>query len=286
MAKVKNIVIDGYHHKPISLDIFFNESSICQPTILYAHGFNGFKDWGNFDLIAEQFLSSGFTFIKFNFSHNGTSPQQPEDFVDLTAFGENNYTKQLADLDAVIDWIQYPSNPYFHSINKKQIGLIGHSMGGSISIIKAAEDHRVKALVTWAATAVCKTPWANWPEQRIMEWKQKGVAYYINGRTKQHMPLKYQLHQDYLNNSDRLDILKAASKIDIPWMICHGTEDTSVPFKHACELKEINPSAQLFSVSSDHVFGRQHPWNQRTQPLPMQQVINRNILFFKQYLGM
>ena len=69
MAKVKNLIITGSAGKPISLDIFFSEVRQPQPTIIYAHGFNGFKDWGNFDLIAEQFLASGFTFIKFNFSH-------------------------------------------------------------------------------------------------------------------------------------------------------------------------------------------------------------------------
>lgn len=284
MAKVKDILIQGNHGKPICLDIFFNESKPDTSVIIYAHGFNGFKDWGSFDSIAGQFLASGFTFIKFNFSHNGTSPEHPETFVDLEAFGENNYTKQLDDLDTVVTWAKCPTNPYLHSLGPRQLGLIGHSMGGSISIIKTAEDTRIKALATWAAPAECKTPWANWSNQRMMDWKRNGTEYYINSRTNQHMPINYQLHEDYLNHSERLDVIKAASKIKIPWMICHGTEDINVPFKHACELKEMNPAALLCSVSSDHVFGRKHPWNERVQPLPMQQIINKNILFFKQHL--
>lgn len=284
MAKVKNILIRSNHDKPICLDIFFNESKPDSSTIIYAHGFNGFKDWGNFDTIAEQFLASGFTFIKFNFSHNGTSPEQPEDFVDLEAFGENNYTKQLDDLNTVISWAKCPTNPYLHSLGQRQVGLIGHSMGGSISIIKTAEDERISALVTWAAPAECKTPWGNWSNEHLMEWKQEGKVYYVNGRTKQHMPLNYQLHEDYLQHRDRLDITKAASKIKVPWMICHGTEDINIPFKQACELKELNPSAVLYSVSSNHVFGRKHPWYERIQPQAMQEILNKNILFFRRYL--
>ncbi|MCL4640997.1 MULTISPECIES: alpha/beta hydrolase family protein [Olivibacter] len=284
MAKVKNIMIRGSNNRPIVLDIFFNESRPYQPAIIYAHGFNGFKDWGNFDLIAEQFLASGFTFIKFNFSHNGTSPDQPENFVDLTAFSENNYTKQLHDLEQVIDWVQNNCNPYGRCIDKKSIGLIGHSMGGGISVIKAAEDARIKALVTWSAIAFCKTPWGDWPKEKISDWKQTGVAYYVNGRTRQKMPLNYQLYEDYLNNGTRLDIIKAASSINIPWMICHGTEDINVPLNHAYNLKEANGRAVMVTVSSDHVFGRKHPWYETIQPTPMQDVLNRNILFFKQHL--
>ena len=286
MAKVKNITIEGSGGKPIALDVFFNESGRKQPTLIYAHGFNGFKDWGNFDLIAEQFLASGFAFVKFNFSHNGTTPAQPETFSDLEAFGENNYTKQLADLDSVINWVTSPLHADSYHMDVQQIGLIGHSMGGGICIIKTAEDRRIKALVTWAAIAACKTPWGNWAQQRLSSWKQQGVEYYINGRTKQQMPLYYQLYEDFIHHQDRLDILKAAAQIKVPWLICHGTEDLTVPFKQASALYAANPKAQLFTVSADHVFGRKHPWMARTQPQAMQEVLNKNLLFFKQHLGM
>ncbi len=53
-------------------------------------------------MIAGQFVRAGFAFLKFNFSHNGTTPDHPQDFVDLEAFGNNNYTKQLFDLGKVL----------------------------------------------------------------------------------------------------------------------------------------------------------------------------------------
>ncbi|WP_435524823.1 hypothetical protein [Chryseobacterium indoltheticum] len=36
--------------------------------------------------------------VKFNFSHNGTTVEDPENFADLEAFGNNNYSKELSDL--------------------------------------------------------------------------------------------------------------------------------------------------------------------------------------------
>ncbi len=84
MKVIKNIILTDRHTKPIATDIHFDERGGKRPAIIYAHGFNGFKDWGGFDLIAKQFVEAGFTFIKFNFSFNGTTPERPEEFTDLT----------------------------------------------------------------------------------------------------------------------------------------------------------------------------------------------------------
>jgi len=277
-------IINGANNKPVLIDITYNDQKKALPVILYAHGFNGFKDWGNFDLIARQFVNAGFTFVKFNFSHNGTSPKHPQDFVDLDAFAENNYTKELQDLDLVLSWIIDEGNPFRIYMQTNSIGLIGHSMGGGISIIKTAEDKRIKALVTWASISQCKTPWGGWPGEKMKEWKERNVAYYYNGRTKQQMPMHYQLFEDYSNNEARLDILDATSKVAVPFLICHGSEDTSVSVRSAYEIHKANENSELLIVPSDHVFGRKHPWTEPDLPKEMQFVTDSNIVFFKQAL--
>lgn len=278
---VKNIVLNGADNRPIALDISFNVTGRPNPVLIYAHGFNGFKDWGNFDLIAEQFTQEGFTFIKFNFSHNGTTPEQPEDFVDLEAFGQNNYTRQLKDLQVVIDWICNPGNTYHTYMDINRISLIGHSMGGGISILYASEDPRIKRLVTWAAISECKTPWANWSREQLEEWKTTGVQYYANGRTGQQMPLYYQLYEDYTTNIRRLNIERSIKQLAIPILICHGTNDTAVPIEKARLLKDWQPHAQLFTIDSDHVFGRKHPWTEPQIPPAMQEIVVATLNFLK-----
>lgn len=274
-------IISGAAGKPILIDITYLTSNVKSPVVLYLHGFNGFKDWGNFDLIARQFVAAGFCFVKFNCSHNGTSPEQPEDFVDLDAFAENNYSKELEDLHNVIQWLSDADNPFTSFISPEQIGLIGHSMGGGISIIKTAEDNRIKALATWAAISACKTPWGNWPPEKMDAWKTSGVAYYFNGRTQQQMPMHYQLFLDFENNQERLNIPSAAGRIKVPFLICHGTTDTSVPVESAHLIHAQSPHSEIFLVDSDHVFGRKHPWPEAYLPEPMQQIVDRNIDFFK-----
>ena len=275
----KNIIVNGFANKPMGTDIFFKNDGLQKPVCIYAHGFNGFKDWANFDIIAERFATAGFVFIKFNFSHNGTTPEQPETFSDLEAFGNNNYTIQLEDLGHIIDWVCSSDNPYQYIIDTENISLIGHSMGGGISIIKTAEDSRIKNLVTWASISECKTPWGNWPDEKMNEWRRTGVEYYINGRTNQHMPLHYQLYQDYRLHEERLNIRHAISSIQVPVLICHSNLDAAVPVINAYHLAKWQPAAKMFVVESDHVFGRIHPWTWDYLPKAMEDVLMQTIKF-------
>ena len=265
----------------MAVDVFCNDDGKAKPVVIYAHGFNGFKDWGNFDLIAEAFANAGFAFVKFNFSHNGTAPEQPEDFADLEAFGNNNYTKQLEDLKIVMDWACDEKNPYKNVFDKNNIYLIGHSMGGGIAILFASGDSRVKKVVGWAAISECKTPWGNWPVEKMKEWLLNGVQYYTNTRTNQQMPLYYQLYLDYQNNKGRLDIEKAIKRLRIPILLCHGSNDIAVPVEKAYQLQGWQPAANLFIVESNHVFDRQHPWAKTWLPEAMEAVLQTTISFLK-----
>lgn len=280
MFKHKDIVVQGAHNKPILTDIFYNKVS-KQPVVIYAHGINGFKDWGNFDLMAQQFAEAGFTFVKFNFSHNGTTPDNPQDFVDLEAYGHDNYTIQLDDLKSVIDWTTDTDNPYEPSIDSKKIYLLGHSKGGTMVLLKAAEDIRVKAVTTWAAPSACKTPWGSWDEQKMEDWKHTGVQYLTNGRTKQEMPLYYQLYQNYMEHEQRFNVEEAVKALKIPLLICHGTTDPAVPIEQAKNIHHWKPEAELFTIESDHVFDRKHPWLENHLPEAMQQVLNKTIEFYQ-----
>lgn len=279
METIKNILLSGSGDRTMATDILFRVSDRPQPVVIYAHGFNGFKDWGNFDLIAARFAEAGYVFVKFNFSHNGTTPANPTEFVDLEAFGNNNYSRQLEDLQRVIDWVCDNANPYRAVMDSSRVGLVGHSMGGGIAILQAARDKRVKALITWAAISECKTPWGSWSQDKLDEWKVNGVENYVNTRTSQRMPLYYQLYEDFQENMARLDIAVAVKSLKIPLLICHGSADSSVSPGSAYQLKEWRPAAELLMVDSDHVFGRKHPWPGPGLPAAMEKVMNASLKF-------
>jgi uncharacterized protein len=280
----KNRSVPGSAGRPMATDVAFRENRRRKPVVVYVHGFNGFKDWGNFDLIARQFAEAGFVFVKFNLSHNGTRPESPEEFTDLEAYGRDNSSIQLADLGFVLDWICAADNPFAREIDAAEIGLLGHSRGGGNVILKAAEDARVKCVVTWASVAEAKTPWGSWPPERLDAWRESGVDYTENSRTQQRLPHYYQLYEDFAANSARLDIHAAVARLTQPLLLIHGRQDSAVPAEKALFLNMLQPAAELFLLDTDHVFGRRHPWAEEALPGPAQEAVDRSIGFFRKWL--
>jgi hypothetical protein len=45
------------------------------------------------------------------------------------------------------------------------------------------------------------------------------------------------------------------------------------------QLKEWQPAATLFTVESDHVFGRKHPWPENYLPAAMEAVVDKSLEF-------
>ncbi|GAA4341350.1 alpha/beta hydrolase family protein [Flaviaesturariibacter amylovorans] len=274
----KNILLTGSEGRPMTTDLFVPDTA--DTLVIYTHGFNGFKDWGRFDLVAQQFADSGFGFVKFNTAHNGTTPEAPEDFADTEAYGRNCYSFELEDLQAVVDWCLDERNEFLGG-RMRRLFLLGHSRGGGVVLLKAADEPRVAAVATWASVANAKTPWGSWPPGRMQQWREAGVDYYNNSRTGQRLPLYYSLYEDFERNRERFDIPAAVSRLRIPLLLCHGTRDEAVPVSAAYALRDAARDAELFLVESDHVFGRRHPWTDDQLPEPMQAVVERTIAFFK-----
>ena len=270
----ENIVINGSCKRDILIDTTqFKTYKEVSKVIIFSHGFKGFKDWGPFNKIAEYFASFGFLFVKFNFSHNGTSLDKPTDFVDLDAFGNNNFCKELDDLQLVISWVR---NNFPTSI----ITLFGHSRGGAISIIKSIEDKQISNIVSWASPSnfLCKLPVG----EKAKKWKETNVAYIYNGRTKQNMPLFYQFYENCINNKDRLNIMSAVKKIKIPHLHVHGDADPTVLIDDAHNLKKWNPRMSLHIIKkANHVFGSFHPYHKKTFPDDLNKAINITKVFLE-----
>ena len=278
MIHKANQVIEGKHSKPILMDIRYELNNTPKPIIIFCHGYKGFKDWGAWNITADNFSKAGFCFIKFNFSHNGGTVEQPIDFPDLEAFAENNYTKELDDLDSVINYLFSKDNPCYNDLNTNNITLIGHSRGGGITTIKASEDSRITTLITWAS--VCDFNKRTASIGDLEAWKNEGVKYVLNGRTKQQMPHNYQFYEDFKANEKRLNIETAAKQINIPHLIIHGDNDTNILLGEAKKLHRWNPNSELKIIDgANHVFETAHPWKKKELSKELLEVVNTTISF-------
>src|ERR1700755_3140306 len=105
MIKNQTFTIPGAKGRNMLMDLTYDDQNPKAPLVIFAHGFKGFKDWGAHNLVARYFAENGFRFLKFNFSHNGTTADKPTEFTDLITFGDNTFTMELNDLKAVIDFV-------------------------------------------------------------------------------------------------------------------------------------------------------------------------------------
>lgn len=279
MKIIKNSIVDGKHNKPIVTDVFYKENHQPKKVVIFCHGYKGFKDWGAWNLMAEAFAKAGFFFVKFNFSHNGGTLENPIDFPDLEAFGNNNYTKELDDLESVLDWISTNSD-FKNEANIDDISIIGHSRAGGIVLLKANEDTRVKKVITLAG--VCDFGKRSSTIGDLEQWKKEGVKYIVNGRTNQNMPHYIQFYEDFKANEERLNIQKAVENLQIPQLIIHGDKDDAVFINEAENLKKWNPKSEYQIIeNANHVFNVFHPWEKDFLSKEMENVVNLCLEFLR-----
>ncbi len=270
--------IEGSNSLPISLDITSSTLGTGNaPVVIFCHGYKGFKDWGCWNLVAKTFAENGFHFLKFNFSHNGVASHDLLEFSNLEAFGNNNYTKELTDLEKVISWVNSKESDEIVG-EVSSIYLIGHSRGGGIVSLAAAHNRMVEKAVVWASVYDLTTRLPKNEE----EWKEKGVIYQLNGRTNQEMPLFYQFYENTKLNKKKLSIAEQGKKINIPFCIIHGMEDKAVSYEEAAQLHEVIPTSELILMEhTGHTFGSSHPWNEVYLPKELRQVVEETIRFLK-----
>ena len=277
MEIIKNIQIPGKHDRPILADVYFKKNQSPKKLVIFCHGYKGYKDWGAWNSVAEYFANNNVFFVKMNFSHNGGTVEQPIDFPDLEAFGKNNFIIEIDDLDAVINWIH--QEPIFLTeIDYSDISLVGHSRGGAIVLLKAAEDKRIKKVITWAGVSdfACRFP----KGEELDMWKKNGVAYVTNSRTHQEMPHYYQFYTTFKENEARLNIQSAGKKLNIPLLVIHGDKDETVKLDEALNLHSWSEQSIVEIVEGgNHTFGISHPWNYESLPDTMQLVVEKTFGF-------
>lgn len=262
----------------ILADCYWDPAIAKHPLVIFCHGYKGFKDWGAWDLAMQTLAKAGFAAVKFNFSLNGTSLDQPTEFVDLDAFGRNTYTQEQRDLAQVI--AHYQAQPF---VDETQVFLIGHSRGGGAVLLQTYYNDQVTGAISWAGVADFKK---RFPQRDNFEqWKEKGVFYSMNGRTKQQMPHYFTFWEDFVAHEQELTIQYAAQNLRKPVLIVNGTADEAVGVKEAELLHLWIKDSELFIVEgADHVFGARHPHTAEQLPDDLEHVVKKTIAFIQQQL--
>lgn len=280
ITRLLNQKLKRTNKRTILFDCYFNPNQRALPLVIFCHGYKGFKDWGSWTLVAEALANENIFFVKFNFSHNGTSLSQPNEFSDLEAFSNNTYSKELDDLNDVIN--HFKNGACKNNLDLKNICLIGHSRGGGIVLLNASQRKDISKIITWASVSDYKKRF-NEGSETFNKWRTLGVKYIENKRTGQLLPHKFNFYEDFIKYEKYLDIQNAIKSLNQPVLLIHGDNDDAVNMEESQLLNKINFSSQLKIIEdANHVFNAKHPWDNSNLPDALNIVVKYTTEFIKQ----
>jgi dipeptidyl aminopeptidase/acylaminoacyl peptidase len=206
--------------------------------VIASHGLLSSKDSEKYIALGEQISKEGMALLRFDFRGIGESEGTEED---------NTISKKIADLSAAIGFIRT------YSGLGGRIGLIGSSLGGFLSLIKASEDKTIKAVVIWA------TP------LHMDDFKSK--------ERDENTPLP---HTAFFEDLPKHRLLPLLAKVSNCFVI-HGEEDELVPLEQAWGIfRNLNTPKEM------HVIGKGD--HRLTDPVHRQRAIELTVDWFKKYL--
>lgn len=249
------------------------------PALVVCHGFKAYKDWGPFPAIGRHLADAGFVSIVFNFSHNGIG-RGFRTFSEHEKFYGNTVSLELEDVETVLHAI---SRGQFGSgcIDVSRIGIIGHSRGGGVAIVKASEDGRIKAVAGWSTVS----HFDRYTEGQRKRWRARGFLGPSHGSPQSLFKVGTALLDDLERNAERLNIENAVQHLQKPLLLVHGTTDIPVPIEEANRLYEISDKLITEYVVLEgvgHMYGARHPYK---EPAPiMTHVLELTSAWFHKHL--
>jgi dienelactone hydrolase len=224
------------------------------PFVILLHGFKGFMDWGFFPELARRIAGAGFAAVAFNTSGSGIG-ESLADFTEEEAFAKATYTQQLEDIERVRERVAAGAFP---GVDPDRGGLFGHSRGGAMAIVHAAERGDYRAVVTWAAM---DSALRFDPATRDL-WRRQGHIPVVNARTGQTLRLDRVVLEDAESGRERFDVLAAAARLAAPTLLVHGTADESVDARALDRIASRMGSGTrrvLRLEGAGHTLGARHP---------------------------
>ena len=226
-------------------------------TVIVAHGFKGYKDYGFIPVLASACAERGFVTHRFNFSHSGMT-NRIETFEHPERFEEDSWNTQVHDLDAVIDAVLAGTL----SAGAGPLVVIGHSRGGVSALLTAARRAAVGAtgpdgVVTAATPATCNSLTPDAAIRLLAEGRLPSPS----SRTGQTLYVGRRFIDEQRDNPAAFDLPRVVGAIACPVLVVHGDADETVPVEAAHTLGDaIGDRASVRIIAeTNHVFGCANP---------------------------
>jgi len=213
--------------------VFHSPNEKTRACVVTCHGLISSKDSEKYVDIARRFCGEDLAVLRFDFRGCGESGG---------LFEDTSVTGRMEDLESALDFVQEQ--------DCESVGVMGSSLGGTVAVLTATKDRRVKALVTWATPCY------------LDELFREDV---IEGFEK--------LRQDV----GKYDVVKAVKETHCPILIVHGSLDQQVPLSHCKVLYENAKEPKVIQI----IEGADH---RLTDPIHRRRAVELTLEWFKKYL--
>ncbi|OQX85755.1 MAG: hypothetical protein B6D63_01575 [Candidatus Latescibacteria bacterium 4484_7] len=273
---LEEITINTGDEYSVHADFRTTDKRAEMPVIIVSHGFLGYKRWGFFPYLSEELARGGFHVLTMSFSMNGTD-EETGMITDPEAFAKNTVSREIEDMTTVVKHIEGGGL----GVPFSSIGLFGFSRGGAVAIVVASRLEGIGAVATWGTPS----RFDRYSDRRKKLWKLDGSLVFKDPRAENPLSLDYSYYEDIDRNRAEQDIVKAASSLEIPHLMVHGTRDQAVTLKETEKLVNTNrkgPVVYKKVRGASHSFGVKHPMKNINKCL--QEAVESTLRFFKDNL--
>ena len=183
--------------------------------------------------LAGDLAAAGFIALRFDFSGNGQSGGD---------FSQSNYSKQIAEMHAAADLVA--------SRGAQWIGMAGHSLGGLISFLSAAQSDSIRAVCAIGSriSSMRATHFLD-PTQREILKNTGEVSFTSRGRF-------LTITEKFFADAEGFDLPGLLSTFDKPMLMIHGDRDEIIPAAEAHRAREAGGGRVRLEIitGADHMF--------------------------------
>lgn len=170
---------------------------------------------------------------------------------DPTGLGDSEGNFTATDINGEIDDVRHAATWLRTQISAPLL-LLGHSMGGAVSLAAAGDLSDVGAVVTLGAPANHGHLLKLLSDHAEQRFPDGSLAIHIGGKP-------YRFGRNLLRDLSRKNPVEAARRLTCATLFLHAPEDAIVPYAHALELFSAASEPKAFASldGADHLLRRE-----------------------------